>query len=129
MNINEKITDKHNVVAVQIRRKGSFPEKCPVTLTSLSRAGKNTESQLKVLPQVSIMKNNTLKSNATITCNIKNISCRHTWNVYHFCPLPVHDHLFLWNPKKESKDEMDHVYYRWPRSTYRPIYRSTVDRL
>ena len=40
-NINEKITDKHNVVAVQIRGKGSFPEKCPLTLTSLSRAGKN----------------------------------------------------------------------------------------
>ena len=40
-NINEKITDKHNVVAVQIRGKESFPEKCPLTLTSLSRAGKN----------------------------------------------------------------------------------------
>ena len=54
-NINEKITDKHNVVAVQIRGKGSFSEKCPLNLTSLSRAGKNTKSQLKVLPQVSII--------------------------------------------------------------------------
>ena len=36
-NINEKITDKHNVVAVQIRGKGSFPGKCPRALTSLSR--------------------------------------------------------------------------------------------
>ena len=23
---------------------------------------------------------------------------------------------------------LDHVYYRWPRSTYRPIDRPTVDR-
>lgn len=39
-NINEKITDKHNVVAAQIRGKGSFLGKCPRTLISLSRAGK-----------------------------------------------------------------------------------------
>ena len=39
-NINEKITDKHNVVAVQIQGKGSFPGKCPRTLTSLRRAWK-----------------------------------------------------------------------------------------
>ena len=43
-NINEKITDKHNVVAFQIRGKGSFPGKCPITLTSLSRAGKKQSS-------------------------------------------------------------------------------------
>ena len=36
-NIDEKITDEHNVVAVQIRGKGSFPGKCPRALTSLSR--------------------------------------------------------------------------------------------
>ena len=46
-NINEKITDKHNAVAVQIRGKGSFPEKCPLTLTSLSRAGKKHRVPIK----------------------------------------------------------------------------------
>ena len=29
----------------------------------------------------------------------------------------------------EDLEGWDHVYCRWPRSIYRPIYRSTVDRL
>ena len=41
-NINEKITDKHNVIAVQLRGKGGSPGKCPQTLTSLSRGKKQS---------------------------------------------------------------------------------------